>query len=344
MQWNLNLQRDLGRNVSLMVGYVGSRGIHQPFRADDIDIVLPIAKTPMGYVWPCAQEANGVCLAGGNGQRLNPNIGRLNALMWSGHSYYDALQLQIKKRMGHGFQIQGSYTWSKSIDTGSATLAGDPFANSISSLVAFDQKLNRGPSDFNVGQNLVINYTWEIPGPRSSAIVSWLLGGWELGGIAEASSGVPFTVSIGGDPLGLNSQDPWDFPDRLSGPGCKNPVNPGNADNYVKLQCFAFPFPSVRRGNEGRNSLTGPGLINFDLSFAKNNHIKRISETCNVQFRVEVFNIFNHPNFAPPLNNSVLYDGTVNPDGSGNVVGGAGLLDATITPSRQVQFGLKVIW
>jgi hypothetical protein len=63
-----------------------------------------------------------------------------------------------------------------------------------------------------------------------------------------------------------------------------------------------------------------------------------------VQFRVEVFNIFNHPNFAPPLNNSVLYDGTVNPDGSGNVVGGAGLLDATITPSRQVQFGLKVIW
>src|SRR2546428_11339070 len=90
-------------------------------------------------------------------------------MFYDGHSYYNALELQLAKRMSHGFQVQGTFTWSKSIDTSSASVAGDSFSNSISSLHWFDMRLSRGPSDFNVGKTLVVNGTWEVPTPKSLA-------------------------------------------------------------------------------------------------------------------------------------------------------------------------------
>lgn len=332
MQWNLNVQRDLGRNLTATLAYVGSRGVHQPFRVDDMNLVLPTL-TPQGYLWPSPA---------GSGTKLNPNVGLLNGLMWGENTFYHALQAQVKKSMGHGFQLQGSFTWSKSIDSGSAALVGDAFGNSQSSLPWFDTRLARGLSDFNVGRNLVISYTWNIPTPRSlpSAAI-FALGGWELGGIYQARDGQPFSVIIGGDPLGEKSSDSTgsaDAPNRVSGPGCQSLVNPGNPNNYIKLQCFAFPSPSTLRGNLARNALTGPGLSNFDFSLVKNTHVPRVSETLNVQFRWEIFNIFNRANFAQPLQNNTIFDA------SGNLVPGAGLVTSTQTPSRQMQFGLKVIW
>jgi hypothetical protein len=206
-----------------------------------------------------------------------------------------------------------------------------------------------------------LNYIWTLPKPRGSGVLStYLLGGWELGGIFTAETGVPITPLIGGDPLGLNSQDPYDFPTRLTGPGCGSLVNPGNPNNYIKLNCFALPVasPSIAAqctpfgfpaapipgtcanlaGNEGRNIVIGPGLVDFDLSLFKNNYIRRISETFNVQLRAEFFNIFNHPNFAAPVDNETLFDQ------KGNPIGGAGSIDQTSTTSRQIQFALKVIW
>jgi hypothetical protein len=91
-------------------------------------------------------------------------------------------------------------------------------------------------------------------------------------------------------------------------------------------------------GNAGRNGLIGPGLVNVDLGVFKNNRITKISENFNVQFRAELFNVFNHSNFASPIDNSTLFDST------GAPVPGAGLIDQTATSSRQVQFGLKIIW
>jgi hypothetical protein len=241
--------------------------------------------------------------------------------------------------MSYGLRAQASFTWSKSIDTSSSGSIGDHFRNAVSSLPWFDSKLNRGLSDFNVGKNLVLNYEWEIPSPKSvSAAGRWALGGWQFGGIFEASSGVPFSVVDSPDPLGLGNSDPFARPDRVSGPGCGNPINPGNPNQYIKLQCFAFPNPSNRLGNSSRNQRTGPGLVNFDMSLFKNNSIKRISESFNAKFRVEVFNAFNRPNFLPPLDFNALFDQ------SGVPVPGAGLIDSTGTPSRQIQFGLKLIW
>lgn len=372
MQWNLNIQQQLTPSLAGMIAYVGSRGIHQPFRADNFDQIMP-TKTPYGYLWPQV-DASGNLVNGPNAGQpaspFNPNFGAIRGILYQGRSYYNALEMQLAKRMSHGFQVQGTYTWSKSIDTGSASVAGDTFGNSISSLPFFDMKLNRGLSDFNVGRTLVVNGTWEVPSPKSlTGPAGWALGGWELGLIFTASDGVPFTATFGtgSDPLNSLSSDDWDVPNRLGIPGCQTLTNPGNPTNYIKSQCFAVPtapnmafwqancdkappsnggvpvpFPLCfnLRGNSGRNVLIGPGVTETDFSIFKNNYIRSISENFNVQFRAEFFNILNHPNFAPPVtpDNTDIFDGT------GTATGVAGLLSSTTTTAREIQFAIKVIF
>jgi hypothetical protein len=202
----------------------------------------------------------------------------------------------------------------------------------------FNPKLGRGLSDFDVRQNSTVNYTWEIPGPKSSSgIVLAATNGWQSGGIYRASGGVPFTPLVGGDPLGMENSTAFDFPDRLTGPGCGGAlVNPGNPTHYVKTQCFAFPTPATRMGNAGRNILIGPGISNFDMSLFKNIHV---SDRFKAQFRAEIFNIFNHANFAPPTSaNAIVFNEGGNPASS------AGLITSTVTTARQAQFGLKLLW
>ena len=350
-QWNLNVQYQLTPSLAAMVAYVGSRGVHQPFRVDDADMALPTI-TSAGYLWDP------------NASRLNDNYGSIRGMFYQGRSYFNALELQLAKRMSHGFQLQGTFTWGKSIDTSSATVAGDAFGNSISSLNWFDMRLVRGLSDFNVGRTLVVNGTWDIPTAKSfSGPARWIADGWELGLILTVSDGVPFTPTwgTGDDPALTQNNDDWAFPNRLGGPGCKTLTNPGNPNNYVKTQCFAIPTaPDAAfftanncqggdltnlqcfnlRGNAGRNILIGPGITNLDFSIFKNNRIKRISENFNVQFRAEIFNILNHPNFAPPTvpDNSDIFlsDGTLS--------GAAGLLTRTTIPERQIQFAIKFIF
>jgi hypothetical protein len=355
-QWNLNIQYQLTPNVAAMVAYVGSRGVHQPFRVDEANLALP-TKTPAGYLWPP------------NDSRINPAFGSIRGMFYQGRSYFNALELQLAKRMSHGLQVQGTYTWSKSIDTSSATLAGDAFGNSISSLDWFDMKLTRGLSDFNVGRTLVVNGTWDVPTAKSfSGPARWITDGWELGLIFTASDGVPFTPTwgTGGDPAHTLSSDNFAFPNRLGGPGCSSLTNPGNPANYIKTQCFAVPTPPDSsafwqtncigfpqcfnlRGNAGRNIMIGPGITNLDFSVFKNNHIKRISENFNVQFRVEMFNILNHVNFSPPETaidgNTDIFDATgtsLSPLlGNG---GTAGLLVRTTIPERQIQVAIKIVF
>ena len=329
-QWNLTLQREVAPDLTVQIGYVGSHGAHQPFRADDVNTVQPTL-TAQGYAWPTPR---------GSGNLLNPNVGQISAIFWQVSSTYHALNLQVTKRLSHGFQIQGSYTWAKSIDPGSSSVAGDTFGNSVSSLPLFDPRLRRGLSDFDIRHNLVINSLWQIPAPESwPGLAGFLAKGWQLGGIFQASTGLPFTATIGGDPLGLNSADTYAFPNRVAGPGCDHPVNPGNAAHYIKTECFAPPSAGTLLGNSGRNTLTGPGLTNFDLSLYKNNPVRRISENFGIQFRAELFNVLNHPNFAPPTNpNRQIFNASLAP------IATAGTLTATATTARQIQFALKLIW
>jgi hypothetical protein len=298
----------------------------------------------------------------GFGTVLNDKVGRIRATWWDNSSSYHGLQAGIAKTMSHGFQVQGSYTWSKCIDLGSGGMLGDPYANSLSSLMFFNHSARRGLCDFNIGQNLVVNYLWKPSPPKfGGEIIQHILGGWESGGVIVVSTGSPFTAVVGGDPLGQNSSDAKDFVSRVAGPGCDSRVNPGNVTNYIKVQCFGPPvvpasFAGVCQpafngsgtiipdtcmnlfGNNGRNTLIGPGLFTVDFSIFKNNYIPRISEVFNVQFRAEFFNVLNHPNFQAPISNSALFSS------SGAPISGAGTIDNTSTPSRQIQFGLKVIW
>jgi hypothetical protein len=390
IQWNLNVQQQITPTLSGMVAYVGSRGVHQPFKVDEADLVIP-TKTPFGYLWPQVDSGGNLVSgpnAGSTPNPINPNFGSVRAIFYEGHSYYNAFEAQLAKRMSHGFQMQGTYTWAKSMDTSSASVAGDTFGNSISSLHWFDMRLSRGLSDFNVGRTLVVNGTWEAPTPKSlSAPAQWALGGWELGLIFTVSDGVPFTATwgTGSDPAGTLSSDDWAFPNRLGGSGCSTLTNPGNRTNYVKSQCFQVPTapnlswwsancdasppslvdgngnpipinhplnPSLDgagwlpplpcfnlRGNSGRNVLIGPGVTSLDFSLFKNNYIKRISERFNIQFRAELFNILNHPNFAPPTtpDNTDIFDGT-------GALALPGLLSKTTTTAREIQFAVKVIF
>ncbi|MDQ1405323.1 MAG: hypothetical protein QOG55_952 [Acidobacteriaceae bacterium] len=388
-QWNLNLQYQLTPSLAAFVAYVGSRGVHQPFRVDEADLVIP-TKTPSGYLWPKVDVLGNVFSAqcnqtdaNGNDPALcappntiNPAFGSVRGMFYDGRSYYNALELQLAKRLSHGFQMQGTYTWAKSIDTSSATLAGDAFGNSISSLDWFDLKLTRGLSDFNVGRTLVVNTTWELPTAKSfTGPVGWLTNGWQLGMIFTVSDGIPFTPTwgTGADPAGTLSSDDFAYPNRLTGPGCGTAVNPGNPTNYIKTQCFSVPVapnqaffdancdpapPTLGaplapgdlrcfnlRGNAGRNTLIGPGVESLDFSIFKNNKIQRISENFNVQFRVEMFNILNHPNFAPPGpgdGNTDIF--APNGDSGAPPNGTAGALVRTTIAERQIQVAIKVIF
>jgi hypothetical protein len=370
MQWNTNIQRELLPNLTASVGYVGSRSVHLPFRVDDVNMVIPTL-TPQGALWP-----NPV----GSGTTINPNFGREGGTFYMGNSFYHALELQLANRMSHGLQVQGAYTWAKSIDNNSATISGDQFGNGIASLDWFDGRRSRGVSDFNIGRTLVINGIWQVPGLKSaSGPATWVLNGWQLGVIYKASDGAPFTPTVGtdGDPLGKGNDSPFDYANRLT--GC-NPINrnfkkdPSGNLLYVNPNCFAMPtapsmpfwtancdttspiflppgatdlvpapFPLCFNlgGNSGRNILVGPGVSELDFSVFKNNYIKRISETFNAQFRVEFFNILNHANFAVP----VTPDNTDMFDSSGTLLKGvAGLLTSTSTDPREIQFALKLTW
>jgi len=384
MQWNLSVARELSSTLALTLGYVGSRGVHQPYKVDNIDMVLPTA-TPAGYVWPCGPDgkgnpcARGFLPAGTQANpipsiALNPNFGRISANLWQADSFYDALQVDLAKRVSHGFQFHVAYTWGKSIDTLSATAADDSFPNGLFNQLFFDQRTTRGLSDFDVAQTAVVSFTWELPSPTWGAstrhsgraaplwlveLPNWALGGWQLGGLYKISTGQPFTPTLGGDPVGQKLEETNVPPDWLAGPGCMTLTNPGNPNHYIKTQCLAFPVPSTRWGNLGRNTAIGPGLSKLDFSVFKNNRIFKkdnsgtvcagagcgtntfgglFSEGFNVQFRAELFNILNQANFASPTDNLAVFDK------NGQPVSGAGLVTSTQTTSRQIQLALKLIW
>src|SRR6267378_1266778 len=367
-QWNINVQRQITPNLTATVGYVGSHGVHMMIRGDDGNMVIP-TQTSAGFQWPDNPAKNDL--------RINPNFGGIRFMSYGTGSSYKAFTVNVQKRMSHGFQFGGSYTYSKSMDNDSATIAGDAFSNSITSWFWFAPQISYAVSDFNITHSAVINGIWQVPVSQSlHGPAAAVLRGWELGSILKMNSGVPTTPLIDGDPMGVqnNGSDTFGIPDRV--PGC-DPVNHNFKSNpggiflgYINYACFTPPTVSAATastlrypctnfkkaptlpsgqvycanllGNAGRNSIYGPRLFNLDFSVYKNFPVRKISESSSVQFRAEFFNILNHPNFAPPLpffgqKQALLF----NPDGSQT---GGGGLEASVTQPRDIQFGLKLIW
>ncbi len=334
MEWNLNVEQDFGHNLSMYLGFVGSKGVHQPFRTDEVNTVQPISYVNGLPIFPKP----------GTAKVLNPNVGQIAAIFYNNNTYYDGLQAGFTKKMSHGFQAQVSYTYSKAIDLGSAVLAGDPFGNSISGLFYFAPSTRRGVADFNVPNEFTFNYLYEVPqikklrGPLNS-----VGNGWEASGIFFAQNGLPFTPTIAGDSLGLQGTAPYNVPNRIQNTaGCQTGVNSRRAIGYINLNCFTFPSPNpdgtTVYGNAGRNSLLGPSLNELDFSLMKSTRISRDTDRTRLQFRAEFYNVLNHSNFSPPIANRTVFTA------AGAKVGTAGNITSTVTTNRQIQFGLKLLF
>jgi hypothetical protein len=339
MNWNFNIQREVAPSVTAIIGYVGSRSTHLSVAADDINLVPPIS-TPQGIVIPSSTYQIDPNWAHANGGLVpgSPGGTGIRPVLFDGESTYHGLQAQLKKVMSHGLQGQLSYTWSKCRDTSSAPVTGDTYSTSIAVPLLLSKQYRIGACDFDLRHVAVGTVIWDVPGPKSG-VASWVAGGWELGTIITATTGSPFSVTIGGggDPLntGFNGDFSMDFPDLISGcnatPGVfKNAL--GQLEGF-NLACFTTP-PTVAGGtlvgNAGRNRFYGPGLTTVDFSVFKN---LPLMEKLKAQFRAEFFNVLNHPNFASP---NFLNDA--------NMDASDGVLASTSTLSRQIQFGLKLIW
>ena len=385
--------------MSLSVGYVGSRGVHLIIRGDDGNMAgAPgspnggvFQKTQFGYEFPCGyavttdQPTAANCTAGQVGgvqnvggalsAQLNPNLGVIRYINWNATANYNALNVSLDKKYAHGFQFQVSYTYAKSLDDTSQTIAGDTFANGINSPWYFLPKAFYGPSDFNVGQTLSVNGLYDIPTPKSwNGALKTALGGWELGGIVSVNSGTPTTAIVANDPLGLGNGGADQFGPTVRLPGCSatNGSNPGNSQ-YINNACFTLPsVPTASLGslpfpcapfasatvappsgntfcanlsplNVGRNSITGPRFFNVDFSTMKNFPITRISETFKIQFRAEMFNITNHGNFVPGQPNSGN-GGSALFNNNGSTIDNSKLANPESSDPREIQFALKVVW
>jgi Carboxypeptidase regulatory-like domain/TonB-dependent Receptor Plug Domain/TonB dependent receptor len=400
-QWNLSVQRQLTSDMSLTVGYVGSHGVHLLMRGDDgnmsgapIGSAEPAVKTPYGYLFPCGPVGAGAnCTPGvtqANGSAVaNPLLGVVRYIFWNTDSNYHGLNVNLDKKFAHGFQFQVAYTYSKSQDDDSQTIAGDTFANGINSPIWWLPRVYYGPSDFNVAHTLSINGLYTIPTPKSwSGAMKEALADWELGGIYSFNSGTPTTVTNSGDPLGLNNGGADPYGPLVPLAGC-NPINyqvggptvsflnqtcftepslPTSAVNGLPYGCAGFPnagktvgkttfIPLAPTGqtycenllpfNVGRNTINGPHFSSLDFSVHKVFPVTKISEQFNIQFRAEIFDIFNHSNFNPPQPNSGAdggLSGLINPDGSYTGAGNITLPANLQTPAREIQFALKVNW
>lgn len=342
MNWNLNVERQLAQNLSFIVGYVGSRSTHLSVAADDINLVPPVL-TSAGIVIPSNTYQLDPNWGGANGGVTpgGPGGAGIRPVLFDGESTYHGLQAQLRKVMSHGLQGQVSYTLGKCRDTSSAPVTGDTYVNSIAVPLLLSKQYRVGACDFDLRHSLVGTVIWDVPGPKSG-ISSYIAGGWQLGTIVTANSGSPFSVMYGGggDPLntGFNGDFSMDYANLV--PGCN--ATPGitrNAGGQLLAfnpGCFTAP-PAVANGvlvgNSGRNRFYGPRLTTVDFSTFKNFALR---ERLKMQFRAEFFNLLNHPNFAAP--------NFLNDANNSFEAGNAAVIGSTSTSSRQIQFGLKLVW
>ena len=318
--WNLNIQHSIGANWLFQVGYVGTTGVrlprfiegNPPVFVPGVDTTSPgcTAATPC----PISTENNvnqrrlysGCTLANPN-NCIYSSVGEIASIA---NSSYNALETSLRKRFNHGLSFLASYTWSHSIDdvssfniTGSASqpVAGE---NDLAQN-PFDLAAERGRSMFDSHHRFVLSYQWILPFLQHST--TWyghVFGNWQLNGIMTAMSGGPFTVFDSND-VSLQGQAPEitgfsaNRPNLIGNPnsGPRTPQEWFNVGAFQQLQ----PDPLGRFevfGDEGRNVVQGPGYVNWDASAFKN---IRLTESKELQFRGELFNLLNHTNFRLPV-------------------------------------------
>jgi Carboxypeptidase regulatory-like domain len=346
--YNLNIQRELFRNGVLQVGYVGSNGT-KLFRYRDINQPLdPRVSTARPF-------DNGPFAPSGG------TFFYVNQLETSAHSNYNALQASFTLRNRRGLTAMINYTWSHSIDN--ASDGQDYVANATQPENSHRTDLEKANSNFDNRHRFVLAFGYEIPNFAKSH--PRLGQGWQVNGILTLKSGSPFHVNLFDDYNGTGEFFPR--PDLVGDPY----AGTSGHERFLNLEAFrvpctldtsdlmndgsaAFCLPGTQHfGNLGRNSLIGPSYANFDFSIFKTTPI---TERVKIQFRAEVFNLFNHPNFSSPLLPGFSADASFN--GIDPITGrGQGFLPITVTPdvgignpflggggSRNVQLAVKLMF
>ncbi len=342
-EWNLTIEHQIGANMALRVGYVGSFAYHQMLSIDPNTIPAQLCSVAAG----CAVDNAGTRVPQGtkyipllpmppppaSSARPNPYLGAGFFWLTGGNSSYNALQLELIRRLSQRLQFRGNYTWAKNLDMNSALTIAQ--AQNQPQMVMDRNDLHRdwGTSALTPTSQATISAHYELPSMGRAfdrfGRFSKVLNSWQLNGITTLLSGFPFTPQIGGNRSGDGNTRNPDRPNL-------NPSFAGPVLLRKQNQWFdpaAFSMPTARTwGSLGRGTLRGPGLGAVDISLTKN---AALNERVALQFRAEFFNALNHTNLGPP--NQIVFSGN-------SVSPSAGLITTTATTSRQIQIGLKIIY
>ena len=332
-RWSLTLQRELGAGWAVIAGYTGSRALHLWQQAE------PNVNRWVGWPnnVPTDQKVFPVRTSPLFAGRINTTFSEIRYQFPNANSYHNDLAVGLQSRLNHGFLMQVAYTLSKTVDDGSGvTSTGDNFVQGQRGDYAWDMTLKRGLASFDVRHSFTTNFSYNIPALAMNGWKGIVAKGWQLNGILTMTSGYPFSIEENrtAQVNAIGNRDNL-RPSLIPG-GNNNPIHPGNPDAYVDASQFVLA-PVGMFGNLGRNTVISPGLYEFDGSLFKN---FTLVENHKLQFRAEFFNLFNHPNFGPPVgnngpNNALL----VNSDGSPNA--NFGQISYTRTSARQIQLALR---
>jgi hypothetical protein len=346
ISWSFRLQQQITANTILTVGYVGSHGLHEIIGIDanePFPVICPTSPCPATYPSTFPAGIAGTPVPAGTyyvptARRANPAIANTWTYFSEGSSTYNALQADVNHRFSGGLSFRGAYTYSKTIDDGdsvNATTSGNEPALASN---PFNLAADKGLANFDVRNAGIINASYELPfGPgkpllnSAGGLSKTLASGWTVNSILTLQSGFPFTPQLSYNPS--NNGDTRNPVRPFVNPSFAGPVILGSPKQWFNPTAFlAPPNTSGFYGNLGRDTLIGPGLATWDLSFLKDTAIR---EPLHLQFRAELFNILNRANFNTP--NAI----TFTPAG---VSPTAGVITSTATTSRQIQFGLKLLW
>ena len=343
ISYDLKIERQILPGTTLSVGYIGSHGYHEMLSLDanvpSNVVICPAAPCPANY--PSGAYFYYASLAApftGTPAPANPALGNSTQWFSEGVSSYNGLEVDVNHTFSHGLQFRGVYTYAKALDDGDslntsvATNSPAFVSNPLNPLQS-----DYGRASFDVRSSAVINATYDLPFGRSGASGAnrWrhaLTGDWQLSGIETLVSGLPFTPQLSYNPS--NDGDSRNPVRPSLNPNFSGSVIEGGPGQYFNPNAFIQPLANTY-GDAPRNFLQGPGLAETDLSISKK---FLFTERVNLQFRTELFNIFNRANFNNP--NPVVFTSatTVLPSAT------AGVITSTSTSSRQIQFGLKLLW
>ena len=330
LTWSLRVEQLVAPQTTLTVGYVGSHSYHQ-ILSEDMNEPVP------------DYNANGSVYYPSGAKNANPQLANSTSWVSQGVGAYNALEVDVRRSFANGFQLRGNYTWAKNLDDGSAW--NTSVSGNTPAFVEFplDPKLDWGPGATDIRNAASINGSYELPFGsnkpflnNASKPVNLIASGWTASAIFNVQSGFPFSPQLGYNPTGNgDTRNPvrpnWN-------PNFAGSLYPRTPGQYFNPQAFARPDPGTY-GSVSRDALTGPGLSELDFSATKNS---KITERLGLQFRAEFFNILNHTNFLTP--NEVVYAAAAASGASSisNPSTTAGLITATSTTSRQIQFGAKL--